>query len=662
MGQAHCCESHALLEAPEVAEDDPDYVISPRVADAHRPQYRASESIWTPRVAAQASEGFGRPVTRLHSDVLAGDFFKQIVTIIWPQVASVAAKLVEQQFSDTLKEMKTGGAHLVSVVGNMSLNFGSRPPEIRRLLSCRKISLADEEGVEICCHLHWRAEANMTLSVGRGMSFGLKGLSADGLACIVFTPLLEETPIIGGCHFFFCNIPKLELNLTGLANVVPKRTLKSALKKSLRTTVVLPNRLAVRAGAAVIADVPAFKSPAPVGILRVHVVSARNIMKADWGPWGQSDPYCVVSLGMQKHRTATKWDEKNPEWGECADLVVYHHRQLLKLKVFDEDKMKKDDPLGCILPSYTVARLVREQSEVGKLGVQWIPLETQHLQTKRLLGRRNPQDKSNRLAPSEERSAVCLRVQYFRLQPRVHEEDNNLGPQSPLDHAPSVRLPAADVMLLSVKLWRLVGSPACLDKAKGAKVSLIVGHREDDVVQSTRCRQVSPMESHGCAQKDVDAMRKLNQLGIGADGIAATLGFSADTVKTLIDPQYTCFGWNTTLYTLVQDAQTTVKMSIHLEGKWFCLGEPFLPRDFLLDRGFRNKRDIFQVANWPHGDLGVEVSIELGEAHPVTTQIAMQDFEAFDAEGDVLPGEEWSLGAAPEQERNLRPGASDDNL
>merc|ERR1719284_598438 len=99
-------------------------------------------------------------MSRLHSDVLAGDFFKQVVTIIWPQVASVAAKLVEQQFSDTLKEMKTGGATLVNVLGDMSLNFGSRPPEIRRLLSCRKISLGNnEEGVEICCHLHWRAEA-----------------------------------------------------------------------------------------------------------------------------------------------------------------------------------------------------------------------------------------------------------------------------------------------------------------------------------------------------------------------------------------------------------------------------------------------------------------------------------------------------------------------
>jgi hypothetical protein len=601
-------------------------------------------------------------MTRLHSDVLAGDFFKQIVTIIWPQVASVAAKLVEQQFSDTLKEMKTGGAHLVSVLGDMSLNFGSRPPEIRRLLSCRKISLDNEDGVEICCHLHWSAEANMTLSVGRGMSVGLKGLSADGLACIVFTPLLEETPIIGGCHFFFCNVPKLELNLTGLANVVPKRTLKSALKKSLRTTVVLPNRLAVRAGAAVIADVPAFKSPAPIGILRVHVICARNIMKADWGPWGQSDPYCVVSIGMQKHRTATKWDDQNPEWGECADLVVYHHRQLLKLKVFDEDKMKKDDPLGCILPTYTVARLVREQREVGKLGVQWIPLETQHLQGKRLLGRRHPQDKSNRLSPSEERSAVCLRVQYLRFGPCVNEQNNNLGTQNPSDHTTSVALPAADAMLLSVKLWRLVGSPACLERAKGAKVSLIVGDSEDDVVQSARCRQVSPMESHGCAQKDVDAMRKLNQLGIGVEDIADTLGFSAETVKTLIDPQYSCFGWNITLHTLVPDAQTSVSLSIQLEGKGFCLGEPFLPRDIFMDRRFHNKRDTFQVANWPHGDLSVEVSIELGVANPVTTQTAMQDFEAFDAEGEVLPGEEWLLGTAPEQERNLRPGASDDNL
>lgn len=650
------------MEASEDA-DAAEYAVRAWAADAHSPGLRndgsRSPGGWSPLSDYFAiRRGFCSPLRKMGSDVLAGDFFKQLLAMVWPQVAVVAAKLVSQQFADTLKELRTAGPDLAtSVVRNMSFDFGSNPPEIRKLLSCRKVPVANGEGVEICCHLHWQAEANIQLSVGR-VGVGIKGLSTDGLACILFTPLLDDMPIIGGCHFFFCNMPKLQLQLTGLANVLPKRMLKYALQQSLQRTVVLPNRLAVRAGASTISDFPSFKNPPPIGVLRVHVLSARRLVKAEWG-WGKWHPFCVLGLGGQQRRTAAAEVERHdqdPRWSEAVDLLVYHHRQLLDVQVFTESKMKKDDALGCTLPTTTVAKLLRDQRQLGKQGEQWIALETGHLPRHRgrLLGAmRTPQDKKGHLSPRSPRapgtkSAVCLRVQYSRLHQCA---DMGQTLSTAVKH---------NTLLLSVKLWHLLGDRSCIVKAKGAKISLAADNN-GDVVQSTKCRQISPLERWGCTAKDVDSIRRLSEMGVPRKDISEALGFGTDVIKALADLDHACFGWNSTLHLLLPDAEQTVKLNICLDGKWFELGEPFHLSQLLSDKGRRACTDL-AVSSWPQGDLKVRVSLEFRGASTVLTQNALEDFDAFDGEGEFKPGEEWLLGAAPEQEDSLRPGASDDTL
>jgi hypothetical protein len=441
--------------------------------------------------------------------------------------------------------------------------------------------------------------------------------------------------------------------------------LKYALKNALKKSVVLPNRLAVRAGAAVIDDVPSFKSPAPIGVLRVHILRARNIMKADWG-WGHSDPYCVVGLGMHKHRTATKWDNENPDWEETTDLLVYHHRQLLRLKVFDEDKMKKDDPLGCILPEWTVARLISEQSQVGGDSELRIPLETKHLQPNapRLLGgRANPKgghaSAQSARSPSGP-SVVCLRVKYFDLSPGADEDkasETHPGKSwYPAAAAVSAAETTAGARLLSVKLKQMVGSQSCLEKAKGAVVSLAVGGGggDDESCKSARARPIPPTENYGCTVRDVEMMRKLREIGLSPEDIASALRFEVNVVKTLTDPSYLSCGWNSTLHVMVPDAVRSVALKICLEGKWFSLGEPFKPSGFVEMR--------LPVVNWPHGALEVETSIDVGHATPATPDGALLGFGAYDDRGTLKRDEQWHVGTAPEQYSNLKPGASGDNL
>lgn len=52
------------------------------------------------------------------------------------------------------------------------------------------------------------------------------------------------------------------------------------------------------------------------GILRIHVVEAKHLMKKDIGLLGKgkSDPYAIVTVGSQEFKTKTVQDSVDPKW------------------------------------------------------------------------------------------------------------------------------------------------------------------------------------------------------------------------------------------------------------------------------------------------------------------------------------------------------------
>ena len=85
----------------------------------------------------------------------------------------------------------------------------------------------------------------------------------------------------------------------------------------------------------------------PMGTLRVHVQRATNLKAADRN--GLSDPYVVLSVAAQTHRSATIRSTLNPEWDEA---VVFEGSlsamvaEGLTLRVWDWDLGSRDDKLG----------------------------------------------------------------------------------------------------------------------------------------------------------------------------------------------------------------------------------------------------------------------------------------------------------------------------
>ncbi|KAF4749138.1 hypothetical protein FOZ62_022988, partial [Perkinsus olseni] len=82
------------------------------------------------------------------------------------------------------------------------------------------------------------------------------------------------------------------------------------------------------------------------GLILVDVISAKNLMAADWG--GNSDPYVVLEFDNRQCSTRTVYEDLNPEYGQILQLPVFHDDPSWSLSfyVYDEDELSADDLLG----------------------------------------------------------------------------------------------------------------------------------------------------------------------------------------------------------------------------------------------------------------------------------------------------------------------------
>lgn len=95
--------------------------------------------------------------------------------------------------------------------------------------------------------------------------------------------------------------------------------------------------------------------------LKVTILGATNLRKADVGLFYSSDPYVVVEvtgeelLGAgkkEKLRTPVLSNTLNPKWNHTVTISEYMPGDALKFTVMDEDKHSRDDSLGYALLSH----------------------------------------------------------------------------------------------------------------------------------------------------------------------------------------------------------------------------------------------------------------------------------------------------------------------
>lgn len=85
------------------------------------------------------------------------------------------------------------------------------------------------------------------------------------------------------------------------------------------------------------------------GVLRIHVVEAKDLMKKDISVLGKgkSDPYAIVSVGAQQFRTQTIDNTVNPKWDYWCEVSSLAKAIPFSVSRFFSTNIASKNPTGC---------------------------------------------------------------------------------------------------------------------------------------------------------------------------------------------------------------------------------------------------------------------------------------------------------------------------
>eukprot|EP00064_Thunnus_orientalis_P018796 superscaffoldBa00004453_g18902 len=219
---------------------------------------------------------------------------------------------------------------------------------------------------------------------------GIKSIQIHGVLRVVMEPLLGDMPLVGALSLFFLKKPLLDINWTGLTNILDIPGLNgfsdSLIQDIIYSYLVLPNRITVPLVGDV--ELAQLRFPMPKGVLRIHFLEAQDLEGKDKFLGGlikgKSDPYGILQIGNQLFQSKTIKESLHPKWNEVYEALVYEHSgQHLEIELFDEDP-DKDDFLGSLMIDMTELHKEQkvdewfdlEEAPTGKLHLklEWLSL------------------------------------------------------------------------------------------------------------------------------------------------------------------------------------------------------------------------------------------------------------------------------------------------
>uniref|UniRef100_A0A6Q2Y9W5 C2 domain-containing protein n=1 Tax=Esox lucius TaxID=8010 RepID=A0A6Q2Y9W5_ESOLU len=269
------------------------------------------------------------------------DWLNKILMQAWPFFGAYMEKLLKEKIQQSIRL----SSPYLKTFTFKNVSFGQKPLKIT--------------GVQVYTHEVDRREV------------------LQGMLRVILEPLIAQAPLVGGITMFFIRRPTLQINWTGMTNLLDAPALshlsETAIIDNIASFMVLPNRMCIPFIDQVKVDQMRF--PLPRGVVRVHLLEARDLMAMDiymlgMGK-GSSDPYAVLRVGTISFKSKTVKKNLHPRWDEIREFVVHEAPgQELEIEVYDEDT-DKDDFLGkCWF------RLEDATSGEIHLKLQWLSLHT----------------------------------------------------------------------------------------------------------------------------------------------------------------------------------------------------------------------------------------------------------------------------------------------
>uniref|UniRef100_A0A3Q4AMN0 Uncharacterized protein n=1 Tax=Mola mola TaxID=94237 RepID=A0A3Q4AMN0_MOLML len=261
-------------------------------------------------------------------DVERVEWLNKTVKQMWPYICQFVEKVLRETIEPAVKE---SNSHL-STFCFSRIDIGDKPLRVNGV----KVYTENVDKRQIIMDLQISFVGNTEIDVDIKRYYckaGIQSIQMHGVLRVVMDPLLGDMPLVGALSVFFLKKPLLDINWTGLTNILDIPGLNgftdSLIQDVIYSHLVLPNRITIP----LVSDVELAKLrfPMPKGVLRIHFLEALNLEAKDQFLGGlikgKSDPYGILQIGNQLFQSKTVKESLHPKWNEVYEALVYEHSE-----------------------------------------------------------------------------------------------------------------------------------------------------------------------------------------------------------------------------------------------------------------------------------------------------------------------------------------------
>ncbi|XP_048411363.1 extended synaptotagmin-2-A isoform X3 [Stegostoma tigrinum] len=302
-------------------------------------------------------------------DVERVEWLNKTVKQMWPYICQFVEKLLKE----TIEPAVRGANSHLSTFNFTKVDMGNKPLRIDGVKTYTEN--IDSRQIILDLQISYVGNCEIDLEIKRYFCrAGVKSIQLNGIIRVILEPLIGDMPLVGALSLFFLRRPLLEINWTGLTNLLDVPGLNgmsdTIILDIISNYLVLPNRITVPLVDEV--QLAELRFPVPKGLLRIHFIEAQDLQWKDKFMKGlvkgKSDPYGILYIGNQMFQSKTIKENLNPKWNEVYEALIYESPgQELEIELFDEDP-DKDDFLGSLM--IDLAEVQKQQ-----LVDQWFDLD-----------------------------------------------------------------------------------------------------------------------------------------------------------------------------------------------------------------------------------------------------------------------------------------------
>ncbi|XP_058483733.1 extended synaptotagmin-2-like [Solea solea] len=295
-----------------------------------------------------------------YPDVERVEWLNKTVKQMWPFICQFVDKL----FRDTIEPAVQSANPYLGSFCFSKIDMGDKPLRVNGV----KVYTENVDKRQVIMDLQISFVGNTEIDVDIKKYYcraGIKSIQLHGVMRVVMEPLLGDMPLVGALSVFFLKKPLLDINWTGLTNMLDipgvNGLCDNIIQDIIYSYLVLPNSIKIPlVGEAELAQL---RFPVPKAVLRIHFLEAQDLLCKDklLGGLikGKSDPYGVIQVGTQVFQSKVIHENIHPKWNEVYEALVYDHSgPNVGIELFDEDP-DKDDFLGSLV--INLAELQKEQ-------------------------------------------------------------------------------------------------------------------------------------------------------------------------------------------------------------------------------------------------------------------------------------------------------------